>query len=63
MKWLKVVAWGCWFAIIVVFIQNAVASRVELEPRAARISWIIVLLMSLPAALLLIGRILKKRRS
>jgi len=63
MKWVKAIGWACWFVGIVIFIQNAVASRVELQPRAARISWTIVILMLVPAALVLINRINEKRSS
>jgi len=61
MKWFKAIGWLAWFVAVAVFVQNAVASRVELQPRAALISWIIVILIVLPAALVLMRKIREKR--
>ena len=63
MKWLKAFGWVGWVVVVVIFVQNALASSVELEPRAALISWIIVALLILPMSLILIRQHRRKRKS
>jgi hypothetical protein len=38
--WYEWVLWAGWLFAQIVIVQNALASRVELEPRAEMLSWI-----------------------
>lgn len=38
--WYEWILWALWFLLEVFLFQNAVASRVELEPTAATIFWV-----------------------
>jgi uncharacterized membrane protein YhaH (DUF805 family) len=53
LRWIGLAAW---LAVIILFLQHAAASRVELQPRAALISWIVVIVLALPLAAILIRR-------
>lgn len=39
--WYEWIGWGFWLLVSIIFLQSAVASRIELEPKAATLSWII----------------------
>lgn len=39
--WYEWIGWAVWLVISIVFLQSAIASRTEVEPRAALLSWII----------------------
>jgi hypothetical protein len=39
-SWYEWLMWTVWLFVQIVIVQNALASRAELEPRAALISWI-----------------------
>lgn len=43
--WYEWVGWVIWLAVTILFLQTALASRIELAPRAALISWIVVLVL------------------
>jgi len=39
--WYEWIAWAAWLLVSIVFLQSAVASWTEVEPRAALLSWIV----------------------
>jgi hypothetical protein len=39
--WYEWLLWAIWFLVEIFVLQNAIASRVELEPRAATLFWVI----------------------
>jgi hypothetical protein len=39
--WYEWVGWGFWLLVTIIFLQTALASRIELESKAASLSWII----------------------
>ena len=43
--WYEWLLWAFWLFATVATLQNAVSSGAELEPRAAVISWIVVLIL------------------
>ena len=39
--WYEWILWGIWLFLEIIFLQSAMASNQELEPRAAMIYWLI----------------------
>ncbi len=60
-KYLRLIGLAVWLVATILLLQHAVASRVELQPRAALISWILVILLALPVVLVLIRQRRRKR--
>ncbi len=50
--WYEWIGWAVWLVISIVFLQTAVASRTEVEPRAALLSWIIFFVLLAFAAVI-----------
>jgi|Deesub1362A_J573_1020465.scaffolds.fasta_scaffold01458_8 preprotein translocase subunit Sec61beta len=58
--WYEWIGWLIWLAALILFLQSALASRIELEPRAALISWIIVIVLLVFAAIVWGMRLARK---
>jgi len=48
--------WGAWFILVLFLIQNAVASRLENEPRAALLYWMLVFALVLGGGIVYLSR-------
>lgn len=52
--------WGGWFVLLVFFIQTALASQWENEPRAALLYWMIVVVLVLGGGIIYLSRLTRE---
>ena len=57
--WYEWIGWAVWLIVTILFLQTAFASRLEVEPKAALISWIVVAVLVVFAAVIWVLRIVR----